>query len=181
MRTSMGAITQARTQARKETLVTKLRILSAVTVALAVAAVAATSAPAGATVAFTATYTGKATTKVTGQTVAISAQGAGKGSIIGASKIAGTGKGDASNPPCVPFSGPGTITGVGAKLTFAVLRTSRGCAAQDDQNNVTVTGQLKITGGTGKLARAHGTLKFTGKYNRGTGAFTVKLTGALAL
>jgi len=118
---------------------------------------------------------------VTGQTVAISAQGAGKGSIIGASKIAGTGKGDASNPPCVPFSGPGTITGVGAKLTFAVLRTSRGCAAQDDQNNVTVTGQLKITGGTGKLARAHGTLKFTGKYNRGTGAFTVKLTGALAL
>jgi len=108
-------------------------------------------------------------------------QGAGKGSIIGASKIPGTGKGDASNPPCVPFSGPGTITGVGAKLTFAVLRTSRGCAAQDDQNNVTVTGQLKITGGTGKLARAHGTLKFTGKYNRGTGAFTVKLTGALAL
>ena len=160
---------------------TKLRILSAVTAALAVGAVAAAAALAGGTVAFTATYTGKATTKVTGQVVAISAHGAGKGSIVGASKIAGTGKGDASNPPCVPFSGPGTITGVGAKLTFAVLRTSRGCAAQDDQNKVSFKGQLKVTAGTGKLAKAHGTLRFTGQYNRGTGVFTVKLTGALVL
>jgi hypothetical protein len=162
--------------------VTTFRISSAVTAALAVAAVAAASALAGSTIAFVGTYTGKATAKVTGQTVAISARGTGKGSLIGASRISGLGKGDASNPPCVPFSGPGTITGAGGKLIrFTVLPTSRGCAAQDDQKQVTVTGRIKVTGGTTRFAKAHGTLKFTGHFNRGTGVFTVKLTGALAL
>lgn len=159
----------------------KFRITSAVTAALAVAAVAAASALAGSTVAFVGTYSGKATTKVTGQTVAISAHGTGKGTLVGASKLSGQGKGDASNPPCVPFSGPGTISGARGKLTFSVQPTSRGCAAQDDQKQVSVSGKLKVAGGSGKFAKAHGTLKFTGQYNRGTGAFTVKLTGALTL
>ena len=148
---------------------------------LAVAAAVASSAVAGGAVAFTGTYTGKATSKVTGQTVAISALGAGRASVIGVSKISGAGKGDGSNPPCVPFTGPGAITAPTGKITFVVLPSSHGCAAQDDQKKVTVTGSMRVTGGTGKYAKARGTLKFSGPYNRGTGAFTVRLTGALTL
>ena len=140
----------------------KSRFWWAVVAVLAVTAVAASAALAGRSVAFTGTYTGKATAKVSGQTVAISALGAGRGSVIGASKISGVGKGDASNPPCVPFNGPGSITGATGKITFVVLPTSRGCAAQDDQKKVTVTGSMRVTGGTGKFAKARGTLRFSG-------------------
>jgi hypothetical protein len=160
----------------------KSRIWWAVVTVLAVAAVAASSALAGRAVAFAGTYTGKATTKVTGRTVAITALGAGRANVVGASKISGLGKGTTTQDnPCVPFTGPGSITGSTGKITFVVLPTSRGCAAQDDQNKVTVTGSMRVTGGTGKFAKARGTLKFSGPYNRGTGVFTVRLTGALTL
>jgi hypothetical protein len=38
---------------------------------------------------------------------------------------------------------------------------------------------VKVTGGTAKFSKARGTLRFTGHYNRSSGAFTVKLKGTL--
>jgi hypothetical protein len=70
------------------------------------------------------------------------------------------------------------ISGAKGKLKVKVLPTSRGCAAsEDDRNNISVVGTVKVTGGTGKFRKARGNLRFTGHYNRSTGAFTVKLKG----
>ena len=58
----------------------------------------------------------------------ISASGSGTGTMLGASKVAGQGTGDASAQPCVPFSGPGTLTAAnGTKLVFTVASGSQGC------------------------------------------------------
>jgi hypothetical protein len=132
-------------------------------------------------VAFTASYSGTATTKATDGVADIVANGAGKGTIIGASKLSGAGKGDASAQPCVPFAGPGTLVGAkGTKLAFTVLTGSQGCG--DEGGHVfSISGKAKITKGYGKLAKARGTLKFTGVYDRDQGTFSVKFKGSVTL
>jgi hypothetical protein len=157
--------------------------LAAVSAAALVAggASAGGAAQSGKPAPFSASYSGTAVTKVTGSDVAISANGAGTGSIVGASKVSGKGTGDSSNPPCVPFTGPGTITVAGgAKLNFAVQPGSTGCAA-DDQKHVTVSGKAIVNGGSGKFAKARGAFKLSGQYDRGKGVFSVKFTGTLTL
>lgn len=154
-----------------------------VAVAALVVAVFAPSG-AGATVkkvAFTGNYSGTAAVQLDGNVANISANGTGSGTLIGAGKITGTGTGDSSQQPCVPFSGPGTITGTnGTKLTFTVPQGAQGCG--DEQGQVfSVLGKATVTKGTGKLAKAHGTLKFTGVYDRGAGTFTVKFKGNLSM
>ena len=88
-----------------------------------------------------------------------------------------------SNPPCSPLSGPGTLKGPKGTLKLKLTNSpapSRACAAgQDDQNNISFSGSAKVTGGTGALKKAKGTLHYSGHYDRGTGAFNVKLTGTL--
>jgi len=68
-------------------------------------------------------------------------------------------------------------------LKLKLLTGSRGCAAgQDDQNNISFSGDARVIGGTGALKGATGKLHYGGHYGRvpgGTGAFTVKLTGTL--
>ena len=67
--------------------------------------------------------------------------------------------------PCVPWSGPGTMTGAGGKLNFTVLSGAQGCG--DEAGQVfSVVGKAKVTSATGKLAKATGTLKLTGTYDR---------------
>jgi hypothetical protein len=156
------------------------------TLAAAVTAAVVAGAPAGAAapakvVAFTATYTGTAVVQVTESVADISANGTGTGTLIGASKISGKGTGDASAQPCVPFSGPGTMVATnGTKLLFTVAAGSQGCG--DEQGQVfSVVGKAKVTKGIGKLAKARGTLKFTGVYDRGQGTFSVKFKGNLTL
>jgi hypothetical protein len=169
--------------------VTKIRIGAGVFAAVAVAAVVGGSALAGTvtapkpkTVAFKGSYAGTATTKQNGSVMDIAAKGTGTATLIGKSKLAGTGKGQSSDQACVPFSGPATLTATnGAKLKFSVLPTSTGCGDQDETVPVNVTGYAKFKGGTGKFVKAKGTFKFTGVYNRGTGAFTVKFTGKLTV
>ncbi len=63
-------------------------------------------------------------------------------------------------------------------LKFVVQPSSTGCAGED-QNQITVSGAAKFMGGTGKFKLARGTFTFSGYYDRGTGAFTVKFTGTL--
>jgi len=130
-------------------------------------------------IAFTAKYAGTAVTKVTDNVVDISATGTGKGTVIGAGKVSGKGTGDTSQQPCVPFGGTGKMTGVaGTTSSFKVLPTSKGCG--DEAGQVfSLSGKATVVKATGKLAKAKGTLRFTGTYDRGAGTFSVKFAGSL--
>lgn len=131
---------------------------------------------------FVASFKGMATTKVTDNVVDIAANGAGKATLMKATKITGKGKGDASQQPCVPFTGPGSMTNAtGTKINFVVLPGSTGCGDQDESVPVSVSGRAKITTGTKAYKGAKGTLKFTGLYDRQGGAFTIKFTGKVTL
>ena len=128
---------------------------------------------------FTAKYAGTAVTKVTDNVVDIAATGAGKGTIIGAGKVTGKGTGDSSQQPCVPFGGTGKMTGIAlTTITFKVTSVSKGCGDESGQT-FSLVGKAVVLKATGKLKNAKGTLKFTGTYDRGSGAFTVKFVGTL--
>jgi hypothetical protein len=156
--------------------------LSLAALATLVAAAVTGAALAGTTakkpIAFLATFSGTATTQSTDNTVAITANGTGKGTGLGAAKIAGVGTGDSSKQPCVPFTGTGKMTGSTGSLTFKVT-PSAGCG--DEQGDTfSVSGHAVVLKGTGKtLAKAKGTLKLSGVYDRSSGAFSVKFTGKL--
>lgn len=131
-------------------------------------------------VAFKASYAGKATVKVADNVADIAAEGPGTATIIGASRVSGKGKGDASRQPCVPFTGDGVITASSGPTTlrFSVLPGSSGCG--DEAGNVfSISGKAKVNGGTGAMAGASGTLKLTGIYDRGAGTFSVKFSGSV--
>jgi hypothetical protein len=165
--------------ARKESSMKRLRVLALLVAGLALAAIAAGTALAH-SAAFSASYSGTVTEKVSGQDVTAIAKGNGKGTVIGKSTINGIVKATTANPPCSPFSGPGTIVGPAGKLKVKVLPTSRGCAASaEDKNNISVAGTAKVIGGTGKYRTAKGSLRFSGHYDRSAGTFTVKLRGTL--
>ena len=134
-----------------------------------------------ASIAFTASYTGKATVKVSGSKADISADATGTGTLVGKSKLSGKGVGN-NVEPCPLFGGPGTITAAnGAKLNFTIT-TSGGSACTDEEGQTfSLLGRATIKGGTGKYAKAKGTFKFTGSYDRGNGLFTVKLRGTLTV
>jgi hypothetical protein len=130
-------------------------------------------------VVFAASYSGTATVKVTDTVADITATGPGKATGLGAGKITGVGKGDTSVQPCVPFTGPGTMVGTGKnKLTFKVIAGSTACG--DEAGEVfSVSGKATVVKGFGALAKAKGTLKFSGVYDRGAGTFSVKFKGKL--
>jgi hypothetical protein len=133
------------------------------------------------TVLFTAKYAGAAVVKVTDNVADISATGAGTGTIIRGSKILGKGTGDASQQPCVPFTGTGTMYAPnGTKILFKVVPGSTGCG-DESGNTFSITGRAVVTKGTGKLKGAKGSLKLTGLYDRGQGTFSVKFSGKLTL
>jgi hypothetical protein len=153
--------------------------VAVVATSVAVATAGATT-PKPKTVAFSASYSGTAAAQVTDNIADITATGSGTGTLLGASKITGAGKGDSSVQPCVPFTGPGSMTGPGGKLGFTVVSGSSGCG--DEQGQVfSISGKAKVTTATGKLKKAKGTLKFTGVYDRNAGTFTVKFKGTLTL
>jgi len=151
--------------------------LVAAAVAALVAAAAASALPAK--IPFTGSYSGQASTKVDGSLATISATGTGKGTLIGAGKLTGGGTGDSSQQPCVPFGGTGKLTGVaGTTISFKVAQTAQGCG--DEGGHVfSLKGYATVLKATGKLAKAKGTLKFTGVYDRDGGTFSVKFTGTL--
>jgi hypothetical protein len=155
-----------------------------ITTVLAVTAAAVTASAFASTsvkvVPFAAKYAGTAVVKVNDQVADIAATGTGTGTLLGSGKITGVGKGDTSQQPCVPFTGPATLTGTGGKLFVTVIPGSQACG--DEAGEVfSVVGKAKVTKGTGKLLKARGTLKFTGTYDRGAGTFTVKFKGSLTI
>ena len=145
---------------------------------LVLASVAVSVALAATTVPFTAKYTGTAVTKATDNVVDITAAGKGTGTLLGSGKITGIGKGDSSQQPCVPFTGTGKMSGPGGTILFKVNPQSSGCG--DEAGTLfSVTGKVTVVKATGKLAKAKGTLKMTGSYDRDSGAFSVKFSGKL--
>jgi len=157
----------------------KLWILATLlTVAIVVAAAAASAAVTP--IAFTAKYAGTATTKTADTVVTINANGTGKGLLIGAGKVTGIGTADSSVRPCVPFLGTGKLSGAGGTIIFKVKPGTIGCGDEAGQL-FSITGKATVLKATGKLAKRHGTLKMTGLYNRDSGAFTIKFTGALTV
>jgi hypothetical protein len=156
----------------------KFRIsIAALAVAALTGAVAASAAPSK-SVPFTGNYAGTASTQVSDNVANISAQGTGKGSLIGAGKLTGSGTGDASQQPCVPFGGLGKITGASGTIQFKVITGSQGCG--DEGGHIfSLKGTATVLKATGKLAKAKGSLRFTGVYDRDGGTFSVKFTGLL--
>jgi hypothetical protein len=129
-------------------------------------------------VAFSGTYAGQASTEVNGSVATISANGTGKGTLIGAGSITGAGTGDTSAQPCVPFGGTGKITGAAGTISFKLLTGASGCG-DEGGHNFSVTAHLTVVKATGKLAKAKGTLKLTGVYSHDDGSFSVKVSGKL--
>ena len=150
--------------------------LSAAAAILAGAALAANSAV---TIPFTAKYAGTAVVRVDGNVADITANGSGKGTLLGAGKITGKGIGDTSAQPCVPFTGTGTMAGLAkTKLLFKVVPGSSGCGDESGQV-FSISAKATVVKGTGKLANVRGKLKITGVYDRGKGTFSVKFAGTL--
>lgn len=154
---------------------------SAVAVAIGVLAAATASSALAAPpkkIAFVGHYAGQASTQINGNSVALSATGTGTGTMIGAGKITGQGTGDSSQQPCIPFGGTGTITGKSGTITYKLLSGASSCG-DEGGHNFTVKGYIAVLKATGKLAKAKGTLKFTGLYSHDDGSFSVKFTGTL--
>jgi len=144
------------------------------------AAMLATTALAAPTksIVISGTYAGNASTKIDGGTATIAATGTGKEKTLGAGKITGNGTGDSSQQPCVPFGGTGTVTGPNGVITFKVPTSSSGCG--DEGGHVfAIKGVMQVVKATGKLAKAKGSIRFTGTYSHDDGSFSVKLTGSL--
>jgi hypothetical protein len=151
------------------------------TVALATVVASTAYAAAQTKVAFKGSYAGRVTEKVDGNTVTAKTTGTGTGTAIGKGALAGTVTATTTpDQPCAPFNGPGTLSGSKGKLKVTVATGSRGCAAsEEEKDSISVSGTVKVNGGTLKFKKAKGTLRFTGHYDRASGAFNVKLTGSL--
>lgn len=132
-------------------------------------------------IAFTGKYAGTATTRLNDTVATIAAEGAGVGTVIGKSKLTGNGVADASQRPCAPFTGPGSMANAtGTKISFKVVSGATGCG--DEEGNVfSLSGRAQVLGGTKAFRKAKGSLKFTGVYDRGQGTFSVKFTGKLTV
>lgn len=159
--------------------------LLVVAVALLVSAIALPAATASGsvkpkpkTVVLTGTYSGTASSKVDGNNATLSATGKGSLSKIGAGGITGAGVADASQQPCPPFGGTGTITGAKGTIAFSVASGSKGCG-DDGGHLFTLVGYFHVTKATGSLAKAKGQLRFTGTYDRDAGTFQIKVSGSL--
>jgi hypothetical protein len=152
--------------------------LPAVAAVALIAATAAFAAPVK-IVPFNAKYTGQASTKNDSNVVTIAATGTGVASTIGAGKITGTGTGDSSQQPCVPFGGLGSMTGKSGTIQFKVLNSSSQGCGDEGGHTFAIKGTATVLKATGKLAKAKGVLKFTGVYDRDGGTFSVKFSGQL--
>ncbi len=157
-----------------------LLLTAAIGLAALAASTALAAAPKPKTVAFKGSYAGQVTEKVDGSNVTALTSGTGTGTVIGKGALTGTVTATTANPPCSPIAGLGTIAGPKGKLKVTVLPTSHGCAASEtDQTHITVSGTVKVTGGTLLFRKARGSIHFSGAYDRTSGAFNIKLTGKL--
>lgn len=117
------------------------------------------------TVAFSGTYKGKMSILWSDSDVrATSVTAAGTGNVFGLDELTGTGSAAPQNQ-CDAFDGTGVLSGGGNTLKVAFDSTAKACAAEGAApTTITITGNVTITGGTGKYTGATGTLKVTGSF-----------------
>ena len=127
------------------------------------------------------TFDGQAQVKQSGSRIDIKADASGTGTgISGSAHLTGEGQGDANAKPCPVFTGPGSIEGGGDKISFTVDQNkSSGCPDGDDTNKVIVVGTANVDGGSGKYAKAKGSLKFDGTFNRDSSSLSITFSGTL--
>jgi hypothetical protein len=127
---------------------------------------------------FTASYRGHGSGHASGTTASGSATLTGRGSTIGPGTLTGSASGVFVSRTCVVFSGRAVLTGRPGSLRLAARR-GQACAGNADATEVSFSGTAQVTGGRGRFAGAHGTLVFTGTYDRQSGAVTVSLSGRI--
>lgn len=154
------------------------RYVALAAIAAALLATSALAAPKTTKFPIVGKYAGTATTKVDGNTVSIAANGTGTATKLGSGKLTANGLGDSSQQPCVPFAGTGTLTGTGTVLTYKVPTGASGCG-DEGGHTFSIKGVFKVVKATGKLAKAKGSLRFSGVYDRDGGTWNVKVTGTL--
>ena len=126
-------------------------------------------------------FTGQAQVKQSGSRIDIKADASGSGTgFSGSAHLTGEGQGDANAKPCPVFTGPGSIEAGGDKISFTVDQSkSSGCPDSDDNNKVIVTGTANVDGGSGKYAKAKGSMHFDGTFNRGDSSLDITFSGTL--
>lgn len=127
------------------------------------------------------TFDGQAQVKQSGSRLDIKADATGTGTgIRGSAHLTGEGQGDSNAKPCPVFTGPGSIEGGGDKISFEVDQNkSSGCPDSDDNNKVIVIGTANVSGGSGKYAKAKGSLHFDGTFERNSSNLSITFSGTL--
>jgi hypothetical protein len=126
---------------------------------------------------FRAAYRGSGPGEESGTTASGSATMSGRGSLIGASTLNGSGHGVFTSQTCVVFSGNAILKGATGSLRLRA-RQAHACAAATDANTVSFSCSAAVTGGTATFA-GHGLLAFSGTYDGQTGAVTISLHGRI--
>jgi hypothetical protein len=150
---------------------------------------AAAPVPQARSISFSGSYSGSASLLIDNGVVTISSvTGHGQGSLVGSSRVSGSGT-SSSSAQCDPFSGTGALSGASGSIKFAVSSSTAEACSNGETAPITVSfhGTAKARGGTGKAEGARGSLAFKGTLNLGgttgsqTGSFKVTLSGTLAV
>ena len=128
-----------------------------------------------------ATYTGKISSLWSDSDVQATVTATGTGTTLGLTQLTGTGS-SAPSGQDAGISGAGSISD-GTNTLKANFDPSATAHAKDGAapTSVAISGNMIITGGTGKYAGATGTLKFTGTFPVSSTAAGTKDSGALSL
>ena len=128
-----------------------------------------------------ATYTGKISSLWSDSDVQATVTATGTGTTLGLTQLTGSGS-SAPSGQDAGISGAGSISD-GTNTLKANFDPSATAHAKDGAapTSVAISGNMIITGGTGKYAGATGTLKFTGTFPVSATAAGTKDSGALSL
>ena len=117
--------------------------------------------------------------QVSGTSASGSATAAGRASIIGPGTLRGSAAGVFSTQTCVVFSGAAVLEGRNGSIMLSA-RGAHACAEGTGANTVSLTGRATVTGGTSAAAGAHGTVPFTGTYDRQSGVVAISFGGRIS-
>jgi len=133
------------------------------------------------TLTLNATYTGKISTLWSDSDVQGTVTGTGTGTTLGLTQLVGSGSSSPSGQDAT-ISGIGSISD-GTNTLKATFDPSASAHAKDGAapTTVAISGNMIITGGTGKYVGATGTLKFTGTFPVSSTTAGTKDSGALTL
>src|SRR5580765_3376849 len=125
-----------------------------------------------------ATYSGHATGQAAGTHVAGRASATGRGTVIGRSKLSGSGAGTLTSTGCMSFNGKAVLKGAAGSIKVAAS-AAQACLPTGSATSVGFAGRVRVTGGTARFAGARGTLRFHGVYNTQTDALTISFKGTV--